>query len=69
MTEISELTSSDWSIPCCEEGDYPTPEELDNAFQLLEKGVILELHWKSPGTRPRTPVIEETDNKEVQKET
>lgn len=68
MTELSEISSSDWSIPCCEEADFPTPEELNNAFQLLEKGVILELDWKSPGVRPRTPIIEETDNKEVQKE-
>lgn len=37
----------------------PPAEEIDRLYNMLSKGELPELHWKSPGYRSPSPDIKE----------
>lgn len=58
---------NDWEIGCSDEEAFeltdektarnwePSPEEIVELFDKLDKGEILQLDWQCPGRRPPTP--------------
>lgn len=57
---------ADWSFVGVEDFEL-TPEELDNAFAELEKNILPELNWKSPGRRAPEQMKDDTKTPDVVK--
>ncbi|XP_023302415.2 uncharacterized protein LOC111684473 [Lucilia cuprina] len=51
---------------CLKDNDdfYPSAEELENYYNMLENGTILELEWQCPGRRPPSPDCSSSGSKE-----
>uniref|UniRef100_A0A1B6JE64 PAXIP1-associated glutamate-rich protein 1 n=1 Tax=Homalodisca liturata TaxID=320908 RepID=A0A1B6JE64_9HEMI len=43
----------------------PSPEEIAELFERIEKEKVLELDWTTPGRRPPTPAVKHDSQKEV----
>lgn len=43
---------------------YPSAEELETYYNMLENGTILELEWQCPGRRPPSPDCSSNNSKE-----
>uniref|UniRef100_A0A1A9UEI8 PAXIP1-associated glutamate-rich protein 1 n=1 Tax=Glossina austeni TaxID=7395 RepID=A0A1A9UEI8_GLOAU len=65
----TEVTSSGDS--CIKDGEdfMPSAEELENYYNILESGTILELEWQCPGRRSPSPDCASNTNKEQTKST
>lgn len=50
------MIEEDWNIPSEIEDCEPTANELDNIYQLLDQGGMIELKWKCPGKRAPSPM-------------
>lgn len=55
--ETSANESGDWFVPCLDQNEelVPSAEDLDQMYQQLEAGELIELNWKCPGRRLPTP--------------
>lgn len=60
----SEVSSSVDSYPKDFDDFFPTAEELESYYNMLENGSILELDWQCPGRRPPSPDCSSNGTKE-----
>ncbi|XP_075155475.1 PTIP binding protein Pa1 [Haematobia irritans] len=60
----SEVSSSVDSTFKDNDDIFPTAEELESYYNMLENGTILELEWHCPGRRPPSPDASNTSSKE-----
>lgn len=60
----SEVSSSVDNCLKDNEDFFPTAEELESFYNILENGSILELEWQCPGRRPPSPDCSSSGSKE-----
>ena len=60
----SEVSSSVDNCAKDSEEFFPTAEELESYYNMLENGSILELEWQCPGRRPPSPDCSSSGSKD-----
>lgn len=60
----SEVSSSVDNCAKDSEDFFPTAEELESYYNMLENGSILQLEWQCPGRRPPSPDCSSSGSKD-----